>query len=39
MTEGERNRYDRHIRLPEVGLAGQQQLKQARVAIVGAGGL
>ena len=39
MTEGELNRYDRHIRLPEVGLAGQQQLKQARVAIVGAGGL
>lgn len=39
MTERERNRYDRHIRLPEVGLAGQQRLKQARVAIVGAGGL
>lgn len=39
MTEGELNRYDRHIRLPEVGLAGQQRLKLARVAIVGAGGL
>lgn len=39
MTEAELNRYDRHIRLPEIGLAGQQRLKQARVAIVGAGGL
>jgi molybdopterin/thiamine biosynthesis adenylyltransferase/rhodanese-related sulfurtransferase len=39
MTPAELNRYDRHIRLPEIGLAGQQQLKQARVAIVGAGGL
>ncbi|GAB3805320.1 molybdopterin-synthase adenylyltransferase MoeB [Spirosoma humi] len=39
MTDGERNRYDRHIRLPEIGLAGQQRLKQARIAIVGAGGL
>ena len=32
-------RYSRHLRLPEVGLAGQQQLQQARVLIVGAGGL
>ena len=39
MTQAELNRYDRHLRLPEIGLAGQQRLKQARVAIVGAGGL
>jgi adenylyltransferase/sulfurtransferase len=39
MTEQELNRYSRHIRLPEIGLAGQQRLKQARVLLVGAGGL
>lgn len=39
MTDGELNRYGRHIRLPEIGLAGQQRLKQARVALIGAGGL
>ncbi|UHG94206.1 HesA/MoeB/ThiF family protein [Spirosoma oryzicola] len=39
MTEAELNRYDRHIRLPQVGLTGQQQLKRSRVALVGAGGL
>ncbi|MBM4185978.1 MAG: molybdopterin-synthase adenylyltransferase MoeB [Gemmatimonadetes bacterium] len=32
-------RYDRHIILPEVGLAGQERLKQSRVLIVGCGGL
>ena len=32
-------RYSRHLRLPEVGLAGQQQLQKARVLIIGAGGL
>jgi len=32
-------RYSRHIALPEVGLTGQQKLLDARVAIVGAGGL
>ncbi|MCX6218821.1 molybdopterin-synthase adenylyltransferase MoeB [Spirosoma sp.] len=39
MTSGELNRYSRHISLPEIGLAGQQRLKQARVVLVGAGGL
>ncbi|ADB42533.1 HesA/MoeB/ThiF family protein [Spirosoma linguale] len=39
MTNGELNRYSRHISLPEIGLAGQQRLKQARVALVGVGGL
>lgn len=32
-------RYSRHLRLPEVGLAGQRRLEGARVLIVGAGGL
>ena len=35
----ERERYARHILLKEIGGAGQQRLKAARVAIVGAGGL
>ena len=32
-------RYSRHLRLPQVGLAGQKTLEQARVLLVGAGGL
>lgn len=32
-------RYARHWRLPEVGVAGQRRLLQARVLLVGAGGL
>ncbi len=32
-------RYDRHLRLPEVGVAGQQRLQASRVLLVGAGGL
>ena len=32
-------RYARHLVLPEVGLEGQARLKQARVLLVGAGGL
>ncbi len=32
-------RYSRHLRLPEVGVAGQMKLAQARVALIGAGGL
>jgi molybdopterin/thiamine biosynthesis adenylyltransferase/rhodanese-related sulfurtransferase len=35
----ELDRYSRHLLLPEVGAAGQAKLKQARVALVGAGGL
>ena len=32
-------RYSRHLLLPEVGVAGQEKLKAARVLLVGAGGL
>ena len=32
-------RYSRHLRLPEVGLDGQQRLEAAQVVLVGAGGL
>ena len=32
-------RYSRHLLLAEVGLAGQEKLSRARVALVGAGGL
>jgi molybdopterin/thiamine biosynthesis adenylyltransferase len=39
LTPEEIERYARHIVLPEIGGAGQQKLKRARVLIVGAGGL
>lgn len=32
-------RYSRHLLLPEVGLAGQRRLREAKVALIGAGGL
>jgi len=32
-------RYSRHLALPEIGVAGQEKLRAARVLIVGAGGL
>ncbi|MGD2153173.1 MAG: molybdopterin-synthase adenylyltransferase MoeB [Gemmatimonadales bacterium] len=35
----EMRRYARHLILPEVGPHGQQKLKQARVLLIGAGGL
>jgi molybdopterin/thiamine biosynthesis adenylyltransferase/rhodanese-related sulfurtransferase len=34
-----RDRYARHLVLPQVGLAGQRRLQRARVLLVGAGGL
>lgn len=39
LSSQELERYSRHLLLPEVGLAGQQRLKAARVLVVGAGGL
>lgn len=33
------DRYSRHLRLPEVGVRGQQVLEHSRVLLVGAGGL
>ena len=39
MNPRERRRYSRHLLIPEVGLAGQQRLREARVLVVGAGGL
>lgn len=39
LSEEEILRYSRHIILSEVGGAGQQKLKEARVLVVGAGGL
>lgn len=39
LTEAERVRYSRHLVLREIGVAGQEKLKRARVLVVGAGGL
>lgn len=39
LGETARHRYARHITLPQVGIGGQQKLLDARVLIVGAGGL
>lgn len=39
LTADQRNRYSRHLMLPEVGEEGQQKLLAARVLLLGAGGL
>ncbi|MEW6750365.1 MAG: molybdopterin-synthase adenylyltransferase MoeB [Candidatus Latescibacterota bacterium] len=39
LSEQELQRYSRHVILPEVGEQGQKRLLQARVLLVGAGGL
>jgi molybdopterin/thiamine biosynthesis adenylyltransferase len=39
LSPDELERYARHVILPEIGGAGQQKLKRARVLVVGAGGL
>ncbi len=39
LTVEQRNRYHRHLLLPEVGAAGQQKLLDAKVLLLGAGGL
>lgn len=39
LTHEEIKRYSRHLIMPEVGVAGQEKLKAAKVLLVGAGGL
>ncbi|ODS52858.1 MAG: molybdenum cofactor biosynthesis protein MoeB [Acidobacteria bacterium SCN 69-37] len=39
LNNDEVRRYSRHLIMPEVGVAGQRKLKQARVLCIGAGGL
>jgi sulfur-carrier protein adenylyltransferase/sulfurtransferase len=39
LTSEQRNRYKRHLLLPEVGDAGQQKLLDSKVLLLGAGGL
>ena len=39
LSKKEMNRYSRHLVLPEVGIKGQEKIKQGKVLIVGAGGL
>ncbi len=39
LTPADRERYSRHLVLREIGVAGQEKLKAARVLIIGAGGL
>jgi sulfur-carrier protein adenylyltransferase/sulfurtransferase len=39
LTPEQRNRYQRHILLPEVDVAGQQRLLDSKVLLLGAGGL
>lgn len=39
MEKEERKRYSRQIILPDIGLAGQEKLKAAKILVIGAGGL
>lgn len=39
LTPQERQHYGRHLLLPEIGESGQRRLKEARVLMIGAGGL
>ena len=39
LSDGELERYARHIVLPQFGGVGQRRLKAARIAVVGAGGI
>jgi molybdopterin/thiamine biosynthesis adenylyltransferase/rhodanese-related sulfurtransferase len=39
LAEGQRRRYSRHLLIPEVGEEGQQKLLDARILLIGAGGL
>src|ERR1700740_3354659 len=39
LTKEEVQRYSRHLIIPDVGMDGQKRLKNAKVLVVGAGGL
>ncbi len=39
LTKNEVERYSRHLIIPDVGMIGQKRLKNAKVLVVGAGGL
>lgn len=39
LTDDARERYDRHLRLPEIGIEGQRRLLDSRILLIGAGGL
>ncbi|MGK0391413.1 MAG: molybdopterin/thiamine biosynthesis adenylyltransferase/rhodanese-related sulfurtransferase [Maribacter sp.] len=39
LSSAEMARYARHITIPEFGVAGQEKLKQAKVLVIGSGGL
>jgi len=39
LTDVQKQRYSRHLLIPEVGIEGQQKLLDAKVLLVGAGGL
>jgi molybdopterin/thiamine biosynthesis adenylyltransferase len=39
LTPREIRRYSKQIMIPEIGLAGQEELKKAKVLVIGAGGL
>src|SRR5690349_22876169 len=39
LTIDEVRRYSRHLIIPDVGMSGQKRLKNARVLVIGAGGL
>ncbi len=39
LSADQRNRYQRHLLLPEVGVVGQQKLLNSKVLLLGAGGL
>ncbi|MBN9109515.1 MAG: adenylyltransferase/sulfurtransferase MoeZ [Pseudonocardia sp.] len=39
LTKEEVERYSRHLIIPDVGMAGQKRLKNAKVLVIGAGGL
>src|SRR4051812_12426843 len=39
LTQDEVRRYSRHLIIPDVGMSGQKRLKNAKVLVIGAGGL